>query len=581
VDGAGHETTVSLDPLPANDGAPVINTAFINSTTAAGSYTVESASNCEVEVACNYPLQSGDGISNARFENRSTPGFEAVPAVVFEAFCVADCGLPIFDFDPTTVAGAIGDEIWLVAEDGHPEWQVAEALIWTLPQIPGAPTVGLGAGDLVFYGDAYHLIVPAGTITDSDGPLTLELVAWRQISGEWIQVATASRSFSSGDAFDMEIAGGAEGDLVVVTVADATPLETTQRVGSLPAPTPIVAYFESERIFVGEDDVDVELHIILSSTPTTAVSVHYRTIAGSAESDVDFEHTDEVVFFPGISEATVSVQVYPDADPDGTETFEVELYNPVGVDLSPWSWRPSTAEVIILDADSEVPTVAYSVGVDTANMLEGTITVNIVNGTATFAEPLPDGPDRGDRVELQSHDAVYLAGCADDMHCTVTDPLGLPPADVSDDATAIVPAFDSLAAAVAGAGDADHLGSSDLLAIDRSLELLCYGGAPDNAPVDIWGWVTTPWHRIRIVVPTAGGQRGTNQRHAGRWSDEAYRLDVVGADGCINSEVGYLTLEGLQLNCENSYGDVYGIQLDDIEGDVEIAETLVHLGPSS
>ena len=71
--------------------------------------------------------------------------------------------------DEVTVAGAVGDEIWMVVEDGHPEWLTAERLVWTLPVIPGAPSVGLDGGDLAYFGGGYHLTAAAGVITDPEG----------------------------------------------------------------------------------------------------------------------------------------------------------------------------------------------------------------------------------------------------------------------------------------------------------------------------------------------------------------------------------------------------------------------------
>jgi len=145
--------------------------------------------------------------------------------------------------------------------------------VWTLPVIPGAPVVALDSGDLVFYGGGYHLVAPAGEITDADGPLTIELGSWRQTAGVWTEVFTDTRSVASGEAFDVEIADGAQGDLVVVAVTDATGLTTSVSVGTLPAPQANTAAFQQAAFSVDEGAGEVALTVTLSQAATTTVSV--------------------------------------------------------------------------------------------------------------------------------------------------------------------------------------------------------------------------------------------------------------------------------------------------------------------
>jgi len=268
------------------------------------------------------------------------------------------------------------------------------------------------------------------------------------------------------------------------------------------------------------------------------------------------------------------VPIIDDGDQEGNETFQVELYAPVGVDLG----APDTAEVRIGDNDGAVIPVVYSVRPWVGNMLPAPIGVDITAGVATFAADLPAGPDRGDKVVLDGLDPVFIVGCADDRHCTVTDVYGLTPVDASGAlATSIEPPFWTLEEAIDYAGWDGYLENFDLVAINRSLEIVCYGGWADDERVLVDEWVTSPENDIHIVAPTAAGMRGPNQRHSGTWSDQAYRLEVSG-DHCIDVEVGNITIEGLQLYCEGDLGDpLYGIYLNGIMGDVEIAETLIRL----
>ena len=580
VDGVGHQRVALLDPLPANDGPPIIRTEHISTTLAEGTYSVETTASCFSDkqtalksVNCSTAIESQDGLNNARFENRTTPVFGP-----FDFTAIEDC-THCYRFDPVAVDGVVGDEIWLVVEDGHPDWQGAEALVWTLPPIPGAPQILLDPYQLRWVDNQYLLEIFENDITDRDEPLTLEVVVWRETEGDWIQVQTSTRGMASGEPLSVPLPGGEEGDLVVVSATDANGLKTTVRLGFLPYREPILLAFEDGTRWVGEDDDTVELDVEISKMPLNPVVVSYRTVMGSAQEGTDYEYKEGTVTFPrGVrNDQGIVIAIANDDVAEGDEFFRVELFDPVGATLG----SPSSSEITIED-DDEVTIVAYSVAVGAPDFLDGPIEVSIVGGVAQFAQPLPAVVGRGDRIEIEGLGPVFIDHCTDDSMCKVVDRRGQPPIDaygvLALEATA---AFGSMAEALDGAADADHLDTYDLVSAGRALELVCYGGVEDTAQVVIDSWVTSTVNAIRIVAADASYGHDGSWRHPGRWSDQAYRLNVVGAEACIDSHVGHLKLEGLQLNCENPFGNVNGIQLDGIEGDVEIAETLVHLGPSS
>ena len=109
-----------------------------------------------------------------------------------------------------TVTGAIGDEIWIVAEDGHPQWQSSEARVWTLPGISGAPSVNSAPST-----SSTWRTVPrerdSGAVTDADDPISLEVIVWRDVAGEWTEVARESGTIASGDAFELVSLGRRRG----------------------------------------------------------------------------------------------------------------------------------------------------------------------------------------------------------------------------------------------------------------------------------------------------------------------------------------------------------------------------------
>jgi len=230
------------------------------------------------------------------------------------------------------------------------------------------------------------------------------------------------------------------------------------------------------------------------------------------------------------------------------------------------------------DNQSAVVTVAYSVAVGAPNYLPEAIDVNIVDGVASFAQPLPAVVGRGDRVEIEGIGTVFIDHCLDDSTCSLVDGRGLQPIEahgvLAFSATA---AFGSLAEAVHGAADADHFRTSDLVAINRALELVCYGDIEDTTPVVIDGWVTSAKNRIRIVAADASYGHDLSWRHPGRWSEDAYRIEVWGGD-CLRTTVGNLAIEGLQFLCTaDAATPVTAVHLDAVDGEIEISGALIHL----
>ncbi len=190
-------------------GPPTIDTQYVSTTTDSGNYVIENSGFCDYidkaaknTMFCFGPIESRDGAVNPRFENRSTPAFGPIEFELVE-MCYG-----CFRFNPVVVEGAVGDEIWLVVEDDHPEWRVGEALIWTLPTIPDAPVVTIDESQLVWADGQHLLTILENDITDPDEPLTLEAVVWREIENSWVQVYSDFRSIASGEALDVALPGG-------------------------------------------------------------------------------------------------------------------------------------------------------------------------------------------------------------------------------------------------------------------------------------------------------------------------------------------------------------------------------------
>jgi chitinase len=77
---------------------------------------------------------------------------------------------------------------------------------------------------------------------------------------------------------------------------------------------------------VGENVGWIDVPITLNAPSSSPVSVRVSTQAGSAHSNVDYEHIDSVVTFaPGQITRPYRIHVTDDHEPEGLETFEVRL----------------------------------------------------------------------------------------------------------------------------------------------------------------------------------------------------------------------------------------------------------------
>ncbi len=346
-------------------------------------------------------------------------------------------------------------------------------------------------------------------------------------------------------------------------------------------PPSVLARFENETVEVDEGTGTAQLRLVLEAPTPRDATVRYRTVAMTATPGLDYVAVDdEVTIAAGQIEHIFDVGIVDDGFTEEPESFRVELYDPVDLDLG----YPPFTTVEILDNEPEPVTVTYSVGVDSTNWIYEPIGIDIIDGNATFVEPWPPGMARGDRLEIEGAGAVFLGDCSGDRICEVFDEQGGIPADVSGGlAISATRAFFSLQDAVTGAADAEHLGTLDLVAARSSLEILCYGswGEPDSTPVSVDGWITSPENQIRVVVPSLPPWPMYYPRHQGRWDETFYNL-TVSTGTCVTSSVGNLVLEGLQLHCAGDPGtDVHGVLLDGVDGDVRISESIIRLDGAS
>ncbi len=97
--------------------------------------------------------------------------------------------------------------------------------------------------------------------------------------------------------------------------------------------------------------------VTLSNPSDTLVTVDYATLAGTAESGVDFEsQTGTLIFEPGVTSRSIIVPTIDDEIQENDETFTVILSNPTGGAAIPSGQEQGTATII----DPETPLFADS-----------------------------------------------------------------------------------------------------------------------------------------------------------------------------------------------------------------------------
>jgi hypothetical protein len=344
TDLAGNPTVHLLPAVPANDGPPQLDLGWVSLDTSTGSYDVISSWSTD---PCGAPVSSSDGLFSLRLENRTTPIFAPAAATTFE---IASCP-SLFGFDLLTIEGAVGDQIVIVAEDGHPDWQASEGLVGSLTEIPMAPAVSLGQANLVLDSGTYRLSAAADVIIGDYPPFALWIEVWRASDGVWSQVSTASATVAAGDSLELPLDSVvAAGDLVVVWVTDSGDPAATQtvRVGLLPGPLPLVSFTAAEHT-VSESGTEAVIMVTVSSAPGTTASIDYETVDGSATAHQDYLPASGTLHFdPSTTVQSFTITIYNDDLVTGDRNLSLVLRNPSGLALG----LPATAQVTILEDDS-------------------------------------------------------------------------------------------------------------------------------------------------------------------------------------------------------------------------------------
>jgi hypothetical protein len=208
----------------------------------------------------------------------------------------------------------------------------------------------------------------------------------------------------------------------------------------------------------------------------------------------------------------------------------------------------------------------YSVGQNTSDHSSGG-NVSITSGVATFTAPqVATNLGVGDRLTANGT-AYYLASKISTTQWNVVTATGATPADLGSTAvTSIAHEYASLAAAEAGASDANHLNTTDLVTNNYVLNIPCYyDTGSDTTAVVIDGWTTGANNYIKIYTPyNSATECNQSQRHAGKWDSTKYNIYASPAYqiGVIQIKENYVRIEGLQVEVRGTNEEISGINAD-------------------
>jgi len=202
-------------------------------------------------------------------------------------------------------------------------------------------------------------------------------------------------------------------------------------------------------------------------------------------------------------------------------------------------------------------TLALATGVGNELSVSGSI--------ATFSQALPNYIGVGDVLQYDSTNdglvnvIAFIHGRIDSNHFTIKAATGIDPiaTSIPDHDWAIFRAYTSLSDAEAGVENSginiglrdfdSWIGGYDVLANDHIWYFTCYGDAIDTTTVVFDGWTTGPNNYIKIYTPHLTSEVGTSQRHHGKWTTTAYRLEIPTGNGILTLSPNHMRIEGIQI----------------------------------
>jgi hypothetical protein len=203
--------------------------------------------------------------------------------------------------------------------------------------------------------------------------------------------------------------------------------------------------------------------------------------------------------------------------------------------------------------------------------------LTISSGVATFNNAVPDNVGVGDAIQYDTSgdttpDAIaFIHGRVSAFVYTVRNAAGAIPGDAA--ATqdwSMFRAYTTMAVirqATENTGIAAGLvnfdaGNRNLVSNDENFFVACYNDAIETNPTTWMSWISDATHRIKIYTPYLPSEVGTSQRHQGKWTTSAFRIEVTN-NRPLTLRDAYFQVEGLQLFSNNpGTADRIGVYYD-------------------
>ncbi len=219
-----------------------------------------------------------------------------------------------------------------------------------------------------------------------------------------------------------------------------------------------------------------------------------------------------------------------------------------------------------------MPSVYYAVCPGTGGTNDkktGSPTITIASGVATLSVAQTGNIGQGFRITYDTSKVCFISKVNSATSFGVVTATGGTPSDEASSVSvdSITADYASLSAAEAGASDANHLNTSDLVTATTILNLVCYAGASaDTTACTVDGYTTSADYCINIYVPSGGTQSLSNNRHAGIWDTSKYRLDPGAGYTPLTVDDNYVYLDGLQTLTSGTSNYRYGITSSGAQG---------------
>ena len=228
--------------------------------------------------------------------------------------------------------------------------------------------------------------------------------------------------------------------------------------------------------------------------------------------------------------------------------------------------------------------IYYSVGQNTSDNKTGLPTVTVSGTTMTFSAP-QTAPNMGvGDVVSYGGNTCYINGRASSTVWSCVTATGSTPVEAAGATVdSITHAFASLNGALhgdtPGVTDADHLNTTDLVTGNYNLFIPCYyDTGPDTTGTRITAFTADSTHGIKIYTPYLSSEVNQSQRHGGKWTTNAYRIElpIDSSLEAILTTAQNVWIEGLQIKLQDSvWQNLAGVAFEQAAGLGRASENII------